>query len=245
MNSHSGKNAVRIALVGDFNAAVKAHVAIPKALEMAAREVGVATVPAWVHTTSLGRDMEQALTDFDAIWCVPASPYASMSGALGAIWFAREKRRPFLGTCGGFQHAILEFTRNVLGHLEADHAESNPNASLPIISPLSCSLVEASGRIRFKRGSRIAQIYGGLEATEEYHCNYGVNPQFRSLLEDSTLKITGTDERDEARVVELEDHPFFVGTLFQPERSAFKSVLHPLITEFVRATAERKTWKTG
>jgi len=176
-----------------------------------------------------------------AVWSV-SPPYLEFEeqqqeGALRAIRFARETHRPFLGTCGGFQHAILEFARSVLGQIEADHAESNPAASMPLISPLSCSLVGASGRILFKTGSRAARIYGCAETIEEYHCNYGMNPRFRSLLDDSGMQITGVDEHNDARVVELEDHPFFMGTLFQPERSAFKGVAHPLIVEFVRAAA--------
>jgi len=65
---------------------------------------------------------------FDGFWCVPASPYRDIDGALRAIRFAREQRRPFLGTCGGFQHAVLEYARNVLGWADAEHGELAPNA---------------------------------------------------------------------------------------------------------------------
>jgi CTP synthase (UTP-ammonia lyase) len=235
------KTNIRIGLIGDFNAEVTAHVAIPKALEFAGQTAECNIAPLWIHTSSIIDSIDSRLAGFDGLWCVPASPYASMDGALKAIRFARETDRPFLGTCGGFQHAILEFARNVLGQIEADHAESNPAATMPLISPLSCSLVGASGRIFFKTGSRAARIYGCAETVEEYHCNYGVNPRFRSLLDDSGMKITGVDEDNDARVVELEGHPFFMGTLFQPERSAFKGVAHPLIVEFVRAAASVPT----
>lgn len=231
------KTNIRIGLIGDYNAEVKAHVAIPKALALAGQSNGCNITPSWIHTSSITEPLDSTLAVFDGLWCVPASPYASMDGALRAIRFARETHRPFLGTCGGFQHAVLEFARNVLGQAEADHAESNPTASMPLISPLSCSLVGASGRILFTPGSRVAQIYGSGETMEEYRCSFGVNPRFRSVLDDCSLKITGVDEHDDARVVELEDAPFFMGTLFQPERSAFKGVAHPLIVEFVRAAA--------
>jgi CTP synthase (UTP-ammonia lyase) len=228
-------SSIQIGLIGDHDATVKAHMAIPKALELAAKSLNVSISPIWIHTSSVSNVGDQELLNCQGVWCVPASPYASMEGALLAIRFARETKRPFLGTCGGFQHAVLEFARNVLGQSDADHAECNPAASLPIISPLSCSLVEASGRILFQPGSRIAQIYGRQEAIEEYHCSYGVNPRFSALLDGSALKITGTDDQGEVRVVELDNHPFFLATLFQPERSALKNQVHPLIAEFVRA----------
>jgi len=77
----------------------------------------------------------------------PASPYTSMEGALDAIRYARESRRPFLGTCGGFQHAVIEYARNVCGLRDASHAETHPTAPILVVSPLSCPLVEQSEEI--------------------------------------------------------------------------------------------------
>jgi len=224
----------RIALIGDYSAQVRAHVAIPKALELAAATVGYEVLPVWVQTASLKNRIEQQLSTFDGLWCVPASPYANTEGVLRAIRFARESKKPFLGTCGGFQHAVIEYARNVLGLAEADHAESNPNSAMPLIAPLSCSLVGVSGKIRLKQGSLAAGIYIREQTEEKYHCNFGVNPRFQSLLEQGGLRISGWDENGEARILELEGHPFFMGTLFQPELSAFNGAAHPLITGFVR-----------
>jgi CTP synthase (UTP-ammonia lyase) len=160
-----------------------------------------------------------------------------MAGALRAIRFAREHRRPFLGTCGGFQHALIEFARNVLGLTDVDHAESNPNASKLLMTPLSCALVEKTGTIHFKTGSRIAQIYGEPSTIEQYHCSYGLNEQYRSQIEASPMRIAGWAVDGSVRVIELNDHPFFIATLFQPERSALHGRENPLITDFVRACA--------
>ena len=231
------KKSVRVALIGDYSAQVRAHVAIPKALELAAATVGYEVLPVWVQTASLNNRIEQQLSTFDGLWCVPASPYANTEGVLRAIRFARESKKPFLGTCGGFQHAVIEYARNVLGLAEADHAESNPSTPIPLIAPLSCSLMAASGKIRLKQGSRAAGIYVREETEEKYHCNFGMNPRFHSLLAQRGLRISGWDENGEARIMELEGHPFFMGTLFQPELSAFDGATHPLIAEFVRATA--------
>lgn len=225
---------IKIGLVGDYSPEVTAHVAIPKALALAADDTGDKVEVTWLATESIARDAEQ-LSSFDALWCVPASPYASMDGALTAIRFARERRLPFLGTCGGFQHAIIEYARNVLGYTEADHAESNPTAAMQLIAPLSCSLVGAEGTIKLEERSRIHRIYGEGEIAEQYHCNYGVAVRYRSLLETGEMKVTGVDAEGDPRVVELIEHPFFIATLFQPERSALAGIVHPLIRAYVQA----------
>lgn len=225
---------IRIGLVGDYSPEVTAHVAIPRALVLAANEARCEIETTWLATETIAQNIER-LSSFDALWCVPASPYASMDGALSAIRFAREKNRPFLGTCGGFQHALIEYARNVLGFAEADHAESNSSATMPLIAPLSCSLVEPEGTIKLKKGSRISRIYGRDEVTEQYHCEFGFNARYLGVLEAGGMKVTGVDAKGELRVVELEGHQFFVATLFQPERSALSGVAHPLIRAYLHA----------
>jgi CTP synthase (UTP-ammonia lyase) len=223
---------VRVALVGDHDPAVVAHRAIPEALELAAEQLGRPLKATWVHTATLGKDVPAQLAGFAAIWCVPASPYANTDGALAAIRFARESARPFLGTCGGFQHALLEYVRHVLGHRHAEHAETCPEAAMPLIAPLACSLVEKSGHIGFQEGSRLRALYGVPQAEEEYHCNYGLNPSWEGLLSGTALRISGRDQAGEARAVELDHHPFFLATLFQPERAALRGLAHPLVNAF-------------
>lgn len=231
---------LQVALIGDFHSSIKAHLAIPKALEFASQSLSIPVKPHWLSTQILSSTNSISLHEFDAFWCTPGSPYVSMEGALTAIQFAREQKKPFLGTCGGFQHALIEYARNVLGHKQADHAESNPNASLKLIAPLSCSLVEQQGRILLQPGSKAAHIYQAPSIQETYHCNYGVNPSYRALLEQGGLLFSGFDENKEPRIFELFSHPFFLGTLFQPERSAFVEKVHPLIEAFVEATKNTK-----
>ena len=144
---------------------------------------------------------------------------------------------PFLGTCGGSQHVLIEYARNVLGIPEADHAESNPDAKLPVIAPLPCALREVEARIHLKPGSRAQTIYGCDGISEPFNCGFGLNPELEQLFHNSKMKITGVADGGAARVIELNDHPFFIATLFQPERSAFKGVSHPMIAAFVKAAA--------
>ncbi|MGN6369381.1 MAG: CTP synthase C-terminal region-related (seleno)protein [Phycisphaerae bacterium] len=229
---------VCIGLIGDYNAEVPAYRGIPLALELAAREAGCGVEWEWVSTMEIVRPAER-LARFAGIWSVPASPYANTEGALGAIRFARENWRPFLGTCGGFQHALLEFARKVLGLGEADHAEMNPAAAMALLSPLECALVEKSGALRFEIGSRLHRIYGVDQAKEEYRCRYALNPKFAPVFAGTDLFFSAHDEDGQVRGFEHLTHPFFFGTLFQPERSALKAEAraHPLIEAFVRAAA--------
>ena len=232
--------ALRIGLIGDHSPAVRAHVAIPKALAAAAQDFECDLLPVWLNTRSLRPGIEEVLHSYDALWCVPGSPYANVDGALRAICFARENRSPFLGTCGGFQHAVIEYARNVLGHSQADHAESNPAAAIPLIAALSCSLVGVRGKIRLTSGSRIAQIYGNSEIVEDYHCNYGINSKFQHLLSSSELQITGEDDAGSPRVIELAQHPFFIATLFQPELAALSGKISPIISALLDAALKRR-----
>ena len=225
---------LQIALIGDYDPAVTAHRAIPRALELAAQRESVAVRPHWMHTAQLA---SLGPLSTDGAWCVPASPYADTTAVLTAIGSARESGVPFLGTCGGFQHAVLDIAGAVWGLASASHAELEPGAVDPVIAPLSCSLVEVSGTIRLAPGSRLAEAYGTLEAEEQYHCRYGLNPLYASRLAAGPLRATAWDHAHEVRAVELDGHPFFVATLFQPERAALAGNAPPVVTAFVRAVA--------
>ena len=227
--------AINIGLVGDYNAIVPTHQAIPRALALAGNAIGQNIVHEWVPTDEISS--ADRVAGFDGLWCVPASPYRSMEGAVCAIRFAREEGRPFLGTCGGFQHAVVEYARNVLGWADAEHAETAPEASRLVVTPLHCTLVEATGRVRLRPDSRVAAAYGSLETVEGYHCRYGFNPDFRAALTSRHLRVSAEDESGDVRAVELADHPFFVATLFQPERAALVDQKPPLIVAFAAAVA--------
>jgi CTP synthase (UTP-ammonia lyase) len=225
--------ALRIGLIGDRDDRVFAHRMIPASLDLAGRALGAGVAAEWIATDTIAGPARVA--EFDALWCVPASPYRSMDGALAAIRFARESQRPFLGTCGGFQHAMVEYARNVLGWSDADHAETSPDAPRAVISALECALVEASETVALVPGTRIATAYAATEATEGYHCRYGLNPAFRSALTGGPLRVSATDRTGAVRAVELDAHPFFVATLFQPERGAQHGTAPPLAVALLRA----------
>ncbi|HYV85093.1 MAG TPA: hypothetical protein VFB49_04200 [Patescibacteria group bacterium] len=225
----------RVGLIGDHDETITAHRAIPRALALSRDALGIACEWDWLHTGSLPDFPHDRLASYDGFWAVPGTPYASAPGAIRAIRFARETGRPFLGTCGGFQHALLEYAEAVWGVTRPAHAETDPDAVDPVIAPLSCGLVETTGDIVFRPGSRIASIYGALSTTETYHCRYGPGAKYAARLDAGPLRASGPDRSGEVRAVELEGHPFYVGTLYQPERFALEGRAHPLVTAFVDA----------
>ncbi len=177
------------------------------------------------------------LTAMDGLWCVPGSPYRSMDAALAMIRTAQVDGIPFLGTCGGFHHALIEYARNVAGIAGAEHAESSPGAELLVIEPLACSLVGMEGEIRPLPGTRLADIYGAGQHRERYHCSYGLSPRFRHLLESGPLRECARDGDGEVRAVEMCDGRFWLATLYQPELSSPPGRPHPVVAAFVDAAA--------
>jgi len=221
-----------IGLIGDFNEEVIAHMAIPRAIELSAQTLNINVEHVWVATENVSMDVLQTL---DAIWCVPVSPYNSIDGALLAIKYGRENSIPFLGTCGGYQHAALEYARHVLGFTQAGNAEVDPNTEMPLISSLMCKLVEKTDQIILDIHSKVGGIYQQQKIDEDYHCSFGVNSEYLSIFNESDMNFVGHDDLGDPRVLELANHPFFIGTAYQPERSANEKREHPLITAFLKS----------
>lgn len=122
-----------------------------------------------------------------------------------------------------------------MGIKDAQHEETAPNAPELFISKLACSLVGKRQTIKIEPGSISYKAYAKEEVDEQFVCNYGLNPQFSNQIEDGRLQVAGVDENDEVRVVELNDHPFFIATLYQPQISSHPSNPHPLIMAYLKA----------
>lgn len=228
-------NSRKIALIGERNPAIKAHLGIEASLALHQHEGGAPLEHVWIGTAALTPDaVPVLLRDCTAVWCTPGSPYANTAGALRAIQHARIERKAFLGTCGGFQHGLMEFAQNVL-HCDAAHAEMTPDAPAPLIIKLSCSLSGATGRVIATSPERFAALLGAAEAIEEFNCNYGVNDALAGLFQDSDLEFVAHDEQGQIRAFRSRSLPFYVGTLFQPERKALTGTLHPIVRAFFAA----------
>ncbi|MFE0464711.1 hypothetical protein ACFW1A_36200 [Kitasatospora sp. NPDC058965] len=229
----------RIALVGDRSDAVRSHARVPGLLEALRLRDGLELDAYWIPSEDAGRGLD----GFDAVWVLPGSPYRSEEGVLAGIRTARERGIPFLGTCGGFQHALLEFARTVCGLDRAGHAENAPATADEdaVIVALACSLVGHEGTVNVAPGSRAAQLLGADRMQARYHCNYGPNPQLLGVLREHGLAFTGTDATGEVRIAELPSHPFFLATLFQPELDGDGTRVHPLISGLAAAAVEHAT----
>ena len=220
---------VIIGLVGDRNPANRVHIATEEALT----DGPDAPAVEWLATDQMSGPRAIELGRYAGFLITPGSPYRSMDGALAAIRHAREHQVPLLGTCGGFQHLILEFARHVLGRMDANHEETNPGAPDLAVTALTCSLAGQTHSVRIVAGTRAAAIYGVDEVLEPFFCSYGLNPTYRPLLQAHELVISGVDRLGEVRVVELPSHPFFIGTLYVPQARHSRSEPHPLISAFV------------
>ncbi|UQX03626.1 hypothetical protein [Streptomyces sp. RerS4] len=230
----------RIALVGDRSPHVKSHTRIPLLLEALSERDGLVLDAYWIPTTDAEAEAASgSLARFDAVWVLPGSPYASTAGALAAIRVAREEGIPFLGTCGGFQHTLLEYARTVCGLTDAAHAEEDPGAADPLIAPLTCSLVGHEGLVRTEPGSLAESALGAERSMERYHCDYGPVPRHLPALTAQGLRMSGHDEEGQVRIAELPGHPFFLATLFQPELAGDGSRPHPAIRALAEAAVAR------
>lgn len=223
---------MKIAIIGEYDPSFEPHALTDVALGHSARQLYVDLNYLWVSTADLSANI---LDEFDGAWIAPGSPYRDMGRTLQAIQYARLGGIPCLGTCGGFQHMVIEYARNQLGITDAEHAEYDPYASRLIVSKLQCSLAGREMQLSFAPDSLVAKIYGRTAATERYYCNFGVNPTFARQISDGGFRIVGSDSEGEARVMELSGHPYFVGTLFVPQFRSTADCPHPLVTEFLRA----------
>ena len=122
--------------------------------------------------------------------------------------------------------------------MDADHEESSPNASVKLISKLTCSLVGQEGTVRIVPDTLAHRIYGKNEATESFACNYGFNEAFDDQIGRKDLVISGRDETGAVRIVELPQHPFYIATLYVPQVLSKPGAPHPMIVAYLRAAAQ-------
>ncbi|MEX2587113.1 MAG: gamma-glutamyl-gamma-aminobutyrate hydrolase family protein [Actinomycetota bacterium] len=222
--------------MGDYRAGFEPHLRTDAALVHSANALGLFIESEWIATD----EIEPTIFDtYNGILVAPGSPYRDMDKTLQAIRQAREDGVPCLGTCGGFQHMVIEVARNVLGFTDAQHAEYDPDASDLFISALECSPAGREMSVSLVPGSKAAGAYKATEVRESYYCNFGVNPERAQVLRGGVLQVVGSDEDGEIRVVELADHPFFVATLFVPQVRSSPGMPHPLVSAFLQAVMER------
>ncbi|MGZ4726302.1 MAG: glutamine amidotransferase-related protein [Acidimicrobiales bacterium] len=247
MSERDAETAFDVAVIGERVGSLEPQETIEPALLHAAEALGIpAPTVRWVDTDTLARDgAAEHLSGADAVWCAPGSPYRSLDGALEGIRFARERGVPFIGTCAGFQHAVIEVARHVAGISEADHQEYGREGGDLVIHELLCSLVGQRLDVRVV-DDVLATMYGAAQVEERYYCRFGLDPVYVPQLEAAGLLVAGVDVADDQpRVMRLVDHPFFVITLFVPQTSSRTGAPHPLVTALLGATIDASLSSTA
>jgi len=223
-----------IALLGDKNLEYITHRELDAALELIPDNV----TAQWIATDD--PDAKKRVAQSDAVWVVPVTPYRNDNVVYGAIHHARETDKPFLGTCGGFQYAVVEYARNVTGLKNASHGEESPESEEQVETRLSCSLVGEERKISTIAGTRLKALYGPEPFLGFHYCNFGLSEKYVNQLFDQNLIVGARTIDAGIEGLELSVNAFFVATLFQPQvGSIIGKPLDPLIIEFIRVASSR------
>jgi CTP synthase len=215
---------VEIALVGKYGLE-DAYISIHESLKHAGLETGVDVTTTWVHSEDLADGYAGELDDVDGVVVPGGFGSRGIAGKIEACRYARENDVPYLGLCLGFQMAVVEYARNVLGLTGAHSAEIDEDTPHPVIDllPEQYDLEDMGGTMRLgahetdiQPGTLAHAVYDDTTCTERHRHRYEVNPEYIDDLENAGLLFSGrTNNRME--ILELEDHPYYVGTQFHPE----------------------------
>jgi len=215
---------VEIAVVGKYGLE-DAYISIHEALKHAGLEQRVDVERIWIHSEDLADGHDGELDDIDGIVVPGGFGSRGTEGKIEAIRYARENDVPFLGLCLGFQMAVVEYARNVLGLEGAHSAELDGETPYPVIDllPEQKDLDDMGGTMRLgthvteiTEGSLAHELYGDTSCTERHRHRYEVNPEYIDDLEEAGLLFSGTSGR-RMEILEKPDHPYFFGTQFHPE----------------------------
>ncbi len=243
---HPSKGEVQVAIVGKYVELKESYKSLNEALVHAGIANDCRVNLKFVDSQEVETQGAPALlSDCDAVLVPGGFGVRGTEGKIQAVRFARERRVPFFGICLGMQMAVVEYARHVLGLAGANSTEFDEQTPHPVISLLhSQALVTEKGgtmrlgryRCLLKADSVARRAYAREEVSERHRHRYEVNNAYRARLSQAGLVISGTNpERDLVEVVELPDHPFFVGCQFHPEFQSKPFRPHPLFTGFIHA----------
>lgn len=245
----SSEEEIRIALVGKYVELHDSYKSIIESLTHAGAMNDVKVKITCIHSERVNKeDIEKTLGGYDAILVAPGFGNRGIDGKILSVKYARENKVPFLGICLGLQCAVIEFARNVLGYEDAHSAEMTNITSHPVIDLMEeqKGVTEKGGTMRLggyacslKKGSRVQKAYGADMVRERHRHRYEFNNDFLQEFEDKGMVPTGINpESGLVEIMELNDHPWFVGTQFHPEYRSTVLNPHPLFIAFIKATLE-------
>ncbi|HEY6248676.1 MAG TPA: CTP synthase [Candidatus Angelobacter sp.] len=246
---YNPRDEVHIGIVGKYVEYEDSYKSLKEALVHGAVAHNLKLNFTWIEAEGLETKDQEAqeaqLLGFDGILVPGGFGKRGIEGMLNAIRYAREKKVPYFGICLGMQTACIEFARNVCGLEEADSSEFNPSTPHRIIYKLRelRGIDELGGTMRLgawtcklEPHTLAARIYGAAEISERHRHRYEFNREYESILVGGGLKISGsTPDGTYVEIVEIPDHPYFIGCQFHPEFKSKPLEPHPLFSNFVKA----------
>ena len=240
---------VEIAMVGKYIQLHDAYLSVAEALKHGGIAAHANVKIRWVDSEEVNKEnVAQVLKGVDGILVPGGFGTRGTEGKITAIQYAREQKIPFLGICLGMQMAIVEYARHILGYEDANSIELDPETKHPVIAlmPEQNGVVNLGGTLRLgaypcvlKDGSTAQKLYGTKEISERHRHRYEVNNDYREELEQHGMVLSGISP--DGRIVEmleLADHPYFVGTQGHPELKSRPNRAHPLFRGLIEAAVE-------
>ncbi len=240
------KKKIKIALVGKFVELRDAYISVSEALTHAGIHNNVKVEIDWIQSRDINEgNVKDALKSAKGILIPGGFGEEGMEGKIAAIKYARENKVPLFGICLGMHLAVVEFARNVAGLADAHSAKINPDTTNPVIHLMANQkdFDDRRGPMRLglypckvKNNTRVREAYGEDLVYERHRHRYEYNNEYRDLLTEAGLIISGIspDERL-VEIIELKDHPWFVGVQFHPEFKSRPTKPHPLYRSFIKA----------
>lgn len=247
---------VRIGLVGKYVELPDAYKSIVEAFIHAGAVNECKVILNYIHSEELNQEnARQMLGDLDGILVAPGFGERGIEGKIATVQFARENKVPFFGICLGMQCAVVEVARNVLGLETASSSEMDSETKHPVIDlmPEQKDIKDMGGTMRLgaypcslKKGSKAAQVYGATKISERHRHRYEFNNEYKKQFEDAGVVFSGINpDADLVEVMELKNHPWFIGTQYHPELKSTVLNPHPLFVSFVKTALAEKGDKSS
>lgn len=245
---------VKIALVGKYVELPDAYKSIAEAFIHAGSVNECKVNVEWISSENINEsNVESVLQNMDGVLVAPGFGERGIEGKITAIKYVRENKKPFFGICLGMQCAVVEFARNVLGLPDASSTEVNEKTKHPVIDLMEeqKKITTKGGTMRLgaypcvlKKGSLAFNIYGKAKISERHRHRYEFNNKYLEKMENKGMTPSGINpDTNLVEVIELKNHPWFLGTQYHPELKSTVLNPHPLFVNFIKAALENKKSK--
>jgi CTP synthase len=245
------KHKITIGLVGKYIELKDSYKSIAEAIIHAGANNETEVTIDWIHSESVNdNNVGEKFSNLDGVIVAPGFGGRGIEGKIATIKFVRENNIPFLGICLGMQCAVIEYARNVLGYTDAHSTEMEPETKNPVIYLMEDqhSITDKGGTMRLgsypckvSENSNVFNAYNKVDVTERHRHRYEFNNDYKEEFESSGMKTTGINvENNLVEIIEIDNHPWFVGVQFHPEYKSTVINPHPLFVNFIKASLSVK-----